>query len=132
MAKTPSPSKKGLSLEEEESGWTSYFEDYFSSNSNSSSCFSLCGGCGDGSTPSLISDAASCAACKLSHHHNHHLLPSVLSSDNNRRFPENLPYRKLRFNKSSQPNHHQISKDDPLEDTASSPLNSPKVHIHIY
>ncbi|XP_028808405.1 vascular-related unknown protein 1-like [Neltuma alba] len=120
MAEPASSSKKDLIVcadhEGEESGWTSYFED-FSSNTDSS-CFSSCGG---GSSP-LVSDAASyCAACKSSHHHNHHLLSSL--SSNNYGVPPNLPDMKLRFKKSRA---NLISEDDPLEDTATSPLNSPK------
>ncbi|KAK4255359.1 hypothetical protein QN277_008368 [Acacia crassicarpa] len=123
MAKPPSSSKKDLivcadDLEQEESGWTSYFED-FSSNTNSS-CFSFCGGDGFSSSSS-VSDAASFAACKFSHPHNH----NILSSNNNYGLPPNPPDMKLRFKKSQQA-HHQILEDDPLEDTATSPLNSPK------
>ncbi|KAI9075281.1 hypothetical protein K1719_042686 [Acacia pycnantha] len=66
---------------DEESGWTSYLQDFSSTSS------------------SLLSDAAS-AACKFSH-------------------PRRLTFKK--------PRTKQISHDDPLEDTASSPVNSPKV-----
>ncbi|XP_054816668.1 vascular-related unknown protein 1-like isoform X2 [Prosopis cineraria] len=64
---------------------------------SNASCFSVGGS-------SLLSDAASSAAWKFSH-------------------PHHLP-RKLTFKKSRT---KQISQDDPLEDTASSPVNSPKV-----
>ncbi|ESW04556.1 hypothetical protein PHAVU_011G105200 [Phaseolus vulgaris] len=96
-----------------ESGWTSYFED-FSKGIEPSYCSSL-----DGS--SLLSDAASSAAWKFSHH-NHHLLSSPSFKGSNTTAP-NLP-KKLTFKKARA---KQISEDDPLEDTASSPVNSPKV-----
>ncbi|KAG2397313.1 hypothetical protein LR48_Vigan08g118400 [Vigna angularis] len=94
-----------------ESGWTSYFED-FSEGIEPSYCSSL-----DGS--SLLSDAASSAAWKFSHHnhHHHHLLSSPS-------FKAPNPPKKLTFKKARA---KQISEDDPLEDTASSPVNSPKV-----
>lgn len=87
----------------EESGWTTYFEDFSKGIEPSSyDCSS-----------SLLSDAASSAAWKFSHHHNinNHLLPPNL--------PKKLSFKKTRTK--------QISHDDPLEDTASSPVNSPKV-----
>ncbi|KAJ7981307.1 putative CTD small phosphatase-like protein 2 [Quillaja saponaria] len=75
----------------EESGWTSYFEDF--SNAKMENSF---GG------SSLVSDAASCAAWNF-------------SSANN--IPKKLKFKKSRTT--------QISEDDSLEDTASSPVNSP-------
>ncbi|CAI8616089.1 unnamed protein product [Vicia faba] len=86
---------------QEESGWTAYFDD-FSKGIEPSYC--------SGGGSSLVSDAASCAAWKLSHHHNH-----LVSS----KLPKKLCFKKTRSK--------IISDDDPLEDTASSPLNSPKV-----
>ncbi|KAL1362796.1 hypothetical protein HN51_011012 [Arachis hypogaea] len=102
--------------EDEESGWTSYFEDFSSrsieeeeNNNKSSYC--------DGGS-SLLSDAASSAAAawnnKFSHHHHHDY--SVVDA---------AP-KKLCFKKAIK-RAKQISHDDPLEDTASSPVNSPKV-----
>ncbi|XP_028785646.1 vascular-related unknown protein 1 [Neltuma alba] len=88
---TPPLRQKSLSSSEE-SGWTSYLQDF-----SNDSCFSVGGS-------SLLSDAASSAACKFSHPH--HL-------------PHKLTFKKTRTK--------QISQDDPLEDTASSPVNSPKV-----
>ncbi|XP_027911147.1 vascular-related unknown protein 1-like [Vigna unguiculata] len=96
-----------------ESGWTSYLED-FSKGIEPSYCSSL-----DGS--SLLSDAASSAAWKFSHHH-HHLLSSPSFKGSNTTAPN--PPKKLTFKKARA---KQISQDDPLEDTASSPVNSPKV-----
>ncbi|PNX78070.1 hypothetical protein L195_g034060 [Trifolium pratense] len=85
---------------QEESGWTTYFDD-FSKGIEPSYC--------SGGGSSLVSDAASYAAWKFSHRHNH-----VVASK--------LP-KKLCFNKT----RSKIISDDPLEDTASSPVNSPKV-----
>ncbi|XP_054814072.1 vascular-related unknown protein 1-like [Prosopis cineraria] len=123
MAKPASSSKKDLIVradheDQEESGWTSYFEDL--SSNTGSSCFSLC----SGGSSSLVSDAASCAACKFSHHHNHRLLSSL--SSNNYGVPPNHPDMKLRFKKSRTKKVSHDDDDDPLEDTATSPLNSPK------
>ncbi|XP_027344200.1 vascular-related unknown protein 1-like [Abrus precatorius] len=96
----------------EESGWTSYFEDFSKGIvEQQSQCSSLGGS-------SLVSDAASCAAWNLSHQD--HL---VSCSSIRVRDPSNLS-KKLCFKKTRT---KQISQDDPLEDTASSPLNSPKV-----
>ncbi|KAF1859297.1 hypothetical protein Lal_00009881 [Lupinus albus] len=88
----------------EESGWTSYFED-FSKGMEQSYC------------SSLVSDAASCAAWKLSHQ-NHHNIVSCSSHRNSSNLPKKLCFKKTRSK--------QILEDDPLEDTASSPINSPK------
>lgn len=85
---------------QEESGWTTYFGD-FSKGIEPSYC--------SGGGSSLLSDAASCAAWKFSHHHN-----QVAS-----KLPKKLCFKKTRSK--------IISDDDPLEDTASSPVNSPKV-----
>ncbi|EXC23122.1 hypothetical protein L484_018253 [Morus notabilis] len=107
----------------EESGWTAYFQD-FSNNINNdnnnnnadddeddniveeSFCTNI--------SSSLVSDAASYAAWKLSPtrrknspQHHHHETPKKLS------------FKKTRAK--------EISQDDSLEDTASSPVNSPKV-----
>ncbi|KAL4384638.1 hypothetical protein GQ457_15G004320 [Hibiscus cannabinus] len=91
----------------EESGWTAYFEDFSDNNyhrhdqqqqQQNSYCPSL--SCGS----SLISDAA--------------WKPSDKNTD--RVFP-----RKLRFKKTR--TKEICDEDDSLEDTASSPVNSPKV-----
>ncbi|KAE9616813.1 hypothetical protein Lal_00034657 [Lupinus albus] len=106
IGKAVSSANKNLvsNCQEDESGWTSYFED-FSKGIEPSYCNSLGGS-------SLVSDAASCASWKFSHQ-NHHKGSSAL----------NL-LKKLNFKKARA---KQISEDDPLEDTASSPVNSPKV-----
>jgi len=110
----PSTGKAVSGSGNEESGWTSYFEDFSKGMDEQSYCSSLGGS-------SLVSDAASSAAWKLSHHN--HLLsyPSVRVRDSS----NNNVSKKLRFKKTRT---QQISDDDPLEDTASSPVNSPKVH----
>ncbi|CDY39496.1 BnaA01g24920D [Brassica napus] len=92
---------------EEESGWTTYLDDFSnqyrthcedSDHQDKSSCSLL------GVSPSLISDAATDAF-------------------SGRNFPVNFP-AKLKFGKART---KKISEDDSLEDTASSPVNSPKV-----
>ncbi|KAB2041527.1 hypothetical protein ES319_D02G153500v1 [Gossypium barbadense] len=88
---------------DEESGWTTYFEDLSNQPKTYSSTFS----CGS----SLISDAAT--APKISHH-NHHVSASSSSPK-----PPNI----LRF---KQTRTTEICEDHSLEDTASSPVNSPK------
>jgi len=109
MEKTVSARTNGnTNYQSEESGWTSYFED-FSKDIEPSYCSSSLGG------SSLVSDAASCAAWKFSHK-NH-----VSNSPN---LSKKISLKKSRTK--------QISEDDPLEDTASSPVNSPKVCNYIF
>ncbi|KAE8707320.1 Homeodomain GLABROUS 2 isoform 1 [Hibiscus syriacus] len=101
----------------EESGWTAYFEDFSNNNNHhhhqlqqqNSYCSSF--SCGS----SLISDAAmtrgdawksSSTLTNIDHHH--------------RVFPRKLRFKKTRAEEIS-------DQDDSLEDTASSPVNSPKV-----
>ncbi|XP_039047221.1 vascular-related unknown protein 1-like [Hibiscus syriacus] len=98
----------------EESGWTAYFEDFSNNNHHlhhqqNSYCSSF--SCGS----SLISDAATTrgAAWKSSSNHtniDHH----------HRVFPRKLRFKKIR-------SEEICDQDDSLEDTASSPVNSPKV-----
>ncbi|XP_047148735.1 vascular-related unknown protein 1-like isoform X1 [Vigna umbellata] len=108
----PSMGKAVSGSGNEESGWTSYLEDFSKGMEEQSYCSSLGGS-------SLVSDAASSAAWKLSHHN--HLLsyPSVRVTDSSNNISKKLRFKKTRT--------QQISDDDPLEDTASSPVNSPKV-----
>ncbi|KAK9284853.1 hypothetical protein L1049_024033 [Liquidambar formosana] len=101
------PPKETPAAAPEESGWTSYFED-FSNNREHSYCSSY-------GTTSLVSDAASCVAWKI--------------SDKNRAIScspsmETSPKQELNFR---QRKAKEIYHDDSLEDTASSPVNSPKV-----
>ncbi|XP_010930685.1 vascular-related unknown protein 1 [Elaeis guineensis] len=86
----------------EESGWTMYFEDFLASErKEEDGCsFSIAGG-------SSISDAASCVAWK----------PSAGAETTK-------SCKKLSFKKRKAKG---VLDDDSLEDTASSPVNSPKV-----
>ncbi|KAK2370240.1 hypothetical protein P8452_57595 [Trifolium repens] len=105
MEKTISASSiENTTYQPEESGWTSYFDDLSKDIEQSYCSSSSLGG------SSLVSDAASCAAWKFSHK-NH-----IRNSQN---LSKKLSLKKTRTK--------QISQDDPLEDTASSPVNSPKV-----
>ena len=90
----------------EESGWTSYFEDFSHHNEED---HSLCSGTFDSS--SMVSDAASFPPWKSSN--------VVAGSSINGGLPKKLTFKKTRAK--------EISLDDSLEDTASSPVNSPKV-----
>lgn len=94
---------KDGSASSEESGWTMYFEDFMASEERKAA-----GGFSFGvvSGSSMISDAASCVAWKPSS-------ASLQVSEN---------YRKLSLKK-----RKGLLHDDSLEDTASSPVNSPKV-----
>lgn len=92
----------------EESGWTVYFDDFMASGNGESSA-SPNGYCKESS--SLVSDAASYAAWK------------ILGSEK----PWTAPaacFKKLNFKKRKT---GAVLEDDSLEDTASSPVNSPKV-----
>ncbi|XP_017636819.1 vascular-related unknown protein 1-like [Gossypium arboreum] len=86
-----------------ESGWTAYFEDLSNQPKTYSSTFS----CGS----SLISDAAT--ASKISHH-NHH----ASASSSSPKPPNILSFKQTRTT--------EMCEDHSLEDTASSPVNSPK------
>ncbi|KAI9093225.1 hypothetical protein K1719_027239 [Acacia pycnantha] len=88
----------------EESGWTTYFEDFFNGERSSISS-------GVVASSSLLSDAASLAATATNKLANVH------------EFSENG--KRLSFKKRK--NDFATVVDDALEDTASSPLNSPKV-----
>ncbi|OMO75522.1 hypothetical protein CCACVL1_16145 [Corchorus capsularis] len=99
--------------EEEESGWTSYFEDFdnYQQQQQNSYCSSF------SCSSSLISDAATTgAAWKLSTNNN---IP-VFACSSTPKTPNKLRFKKTRTKEISQ-------EDDSLEDTASSPVNSPKV-----
>ncbi|KAL2331827.1 hypothetical protein Fmac_019408 [Flemingia macrophylla] len=113
-----SSTEKAVSGEDnEESGWTSYFEEFSLGMEQQSYCSSLGGS-------SLVSDAAySGAAWKHSHDHNDHLLSRSPARAKDSRSSLVLK-NKLCFKKTRT---QQISDDDPLEDTASSPVNSPKL-----
>ncbi|GMN51510.1 hypothetical protein TIFTF001_020663 [Ficus carica] len=96
----------------EESSWTTYFEDFLLQNHNEYSTSSLM--ISSGFESSLISDAG--------------------SSANAKRFTDNEEIEKLSINRSCKRLSFKKRKtkevnllDDALEDTASSPVNSPKV-----
>ncbi|MED6207019.1 hypothetical protein PIB30_031925 [Stylosanthes scabra] len=118
-------SSMGKEAVSEESGWTSYFQDLSSQGmmmKEQSYCLSFGGG------SSLVSDASSSAAAwkKFSSsqqdNHNHHLVScSSVKKPTSSSLPKKLCFKKTRPKQISQ------EDDDPLEDTASSPLNSPKV-----
>ncbi|KAH8494555.1 hypothetical protein H0E87_021090 [Populus deltoides] len=108
----------------EESGWTMYFEDFFAQNNredrddgfNEHSSFSF----DDDGSSSMVSDAASLAVKKSAG--DHHGEKVVGLPINNKSFKYNLSLKKRRTK--------GALLDDPLEDTASSPVNSPKVNDH--
>ncbi|KAJ4837498.1 hypothetical protein Tsubulata_029920 [Turnera subulata] len=99
-------SKRTIDDSPEESGWTSYFEELscFREQSLSSSSFA---------TSSMVSDAASFPAWKSSYKQH------VGAGSSVGKTPRKLTFKKSRA--------REISYDDSLEDTASSPVNSPKV-----
>ncbi|XP_062104673.1 vascular-related unknown protein 1 [Humulus lupulus] len=126
MTKPTSPNSEYCS---EESGWTAYFQD-FSNNNNNNNIHNNDHDEEEGSLisygSSLVSDAASYAAWKISHQRDRHhhqprgaaAGPSIAAAGGFR------PPKKLTFKKTRT---REISSDDSLEDTASSPVNSPKV-----
>lgn len=99
------------SPEAEESGWTAYFEDISHNNEEHSYCSSC-------DSSSLLSDAASGVAWKLSH--NNHL-PACSSIRGSPKISNKLKFKKTRAK--------EICQDDSLEDTASSPVNDPNVRF---
>lgn len=109
------PSSKNMTSESpEESGWTTYFEDFFNNrNIEDQECTMSFTGV-DHSSSSLVSDAASLPAKKL--------------ADNGQagEFPMNKSGNKSSFKKRKKIKTALV--DDTLEDTASSPVNSPKVY----
>ncbi|KAL7185748.1 hypothetical protein ACSBR2_027667 [Camellia fascicularis] len=107
---------------EEESGWTSYFEDFLSKQreqeeeeeEHNNTSFSDSFG-----SPSLVSDAASsCVPRKINNYNQVSARCSPMDSPP--KMPKKLSFKKARTK--------EISHDDSLEDTASSPVNSPKIN----
>uniref|UniRef100_A0A6N2MPL6 Uncharacterized protein n=1 Tax=Salix viminalis TaxID=40686 RepID=A0A6N2MPL6_SALVM len=106
----------------EESGWTKYFEDFLARNNNREDhdvndhvSFSFDH---DHGSSSMVSDAASLAVKKSS---GDHLGEKVVGLPvDNRSFKYNLSFKKRRS--------RGALLDDSLEDTASSPVHSPKVN----
>lgn len=96
------------SASSEESGWTMYFEDFMATAAEKAGgVFSS----GAVSEPSVVSDAASSVAWKLS-----------------ASFEVTEDYRELSLKKTK---GKRLVDDDSLEDTASSPVSSPKVRTYI-
>ncbi|CAN1124154.1 Vascular-related unknown protein 1, partial [Linum perenne] len=114
-----------ISDQEEESGWTGYFEDFCCDQDADAASMSLC-------SSSMVSDASSLPAA-MNHHNmninknnkNSSSLPlhqiHLYSGNHNAVLPKKLNFKNRRA--------RDISSiaDDSLEDTASSPVNSPKV-----
>ncbi|KAF9672961.1 hypothetical protein SADUNF_Sadunf11G0098800 [Salix dunnii] len=106
----------------EESGWTMYFEDFFAQNNNREDhdfndhvSFSYNH---DHGSSSMVSDAASLAVKKSA---GDHLGEKVAGLPvDNKSFKHNLSFKKRRA--------RGALLDDSLEDTASSPVHSPKVN----
>ncbi|CAK9185179.1 unnamed protein product [Ilex paraguariensis] len=99
----------------EESGWTAYFDDFLSNQREHSSCSdAFC-------SPSLVSDAASYVVWNNDIPSNNQVLPTSSSMADSPNYPKKLNFKKTRSK--------EITYDESLEDTASSPLNSPKVMI---
>lgn len=86
-----------------------YFDDFMPSGNEESSASPS--GCHRGSSSSLVSDAASYAAWKLQGSAKPSMAPAA-------------SFKKLSFKKRKT---GAVLEDDSLEDTASSPVNSPKV-----
>ncbi|KAJ4980246.1 hypothetical protein NE237_031083 [Protea cynaroides] len=95
----------------EESGWTEYFEDFVNDNRENSSCSS------DFEASSLVSDAASRSVWKFDHQQQVIGYSSMMGPEKS--------FKKLNFIKKKRP--RKVLDEDDLEDTASSPCNSPKV-----
>ncbi|KAL7000157.1 hypothetical protein U1Q18_001307 [Sarracenia purpurea var. burkii] len=109
-------SPKGTQDAPEESGWTSYFEDFLSKQrAEQTSLLSESFG-----SPSFVSDAASRVPCKTN---NYNQIAGAVCFPKDGS-PPMMPPKKLSFKKTRT---KEISYDDSLEDTASSPVNSPKV-----
>ncbi|URE12740.1 hypothetical protein MUK42_22471 [Musa troglodytarum] len=103
---------KDGSASSEESGWTVYFEEFMASEERKAA-----GGFSSGvvSGSSIVSDAASCVAFDPSS-------PGLEVSEEK--------YRKLSLKKKKKRGKGLLD-DDSLEDTASSPVNSPKNRLLI-
>lgn len=109
---------------EEESGWTAYFQDFSDhqqeqeqeQHEEQSLCSSFA------ATSSMVSDAGSHAAWRISRGGHNHVGAGDVGSP---KAPIKLSLKKTRTKQIS-------AHDDSLEDTASSPANSPKVYTHTY
>lgn len=99
---------------EEESGWTTYFEDFMASEERRRAAGGYSSSVVAGN--SMISDAASCAPRKTAKGQ-----PPTASLEVSEK------YRMLSLKRRKE---RRLLEDDALEDTASSPVNSPKVNCY--
>ncbi|KAI8009842.1 hypothetical protein LOK49_LG06G01468 [Camellia lanceoleosa] len=113
---------------DEESGWTSYFDDFLSKQREEQEQEEQEEEeeeeedvPEESGSPSLVSDAASCAVWKKINNNNQLTACPPISGSIS---PTTTMPKKLSFKKKRS---KDISRDDSLEDTASSPANSPKV-----
>ncbi|CAJ1978755.1 unnamed protein product [Sphenostylis stenocarpa] len=106
---TKAPPSSNDVLSSEESGWTTYFDDFFNNHVDNKCSMSLSGV----ACSSLVSDAASLVHKK------------VASSKQVEEFSVNKNSKRTSFKKRKDVITALI--DDALEDTATSPLSSPKV-----
>uniref|UniRef100_A0A7N0TTX0 Uncharacterized protein n=1 Tax=Kalanchoe fedtschenkoi TaxID=63787 RepID=A0A7N0TTX0_KALFE len=136
---------EGKDMQEEESGWTAYFDDYFSNKTPYPPASDHMDGtyddeeegCHGGSgsmlcslqSPSMVSDAASFAAWKSQYKNSDgrsaaraETLAACSSFDGT----QMVIHKKLRFKTTNRHKRFGDYYDDSLEDTASSPVNSPK------
>ncbi|KAG5545524.1 hypothetical protein RHGRI_017878 [Rhododendron griersonianum] len=107
---------------QEESGWTSYFEDFLATQRSREDQRSTASFSDQESfrSPSLVSDAASCAPSKTE---NRNQVPSCPPVTEDGPLVTTM-HKTASFKKVTRT--EEISRDDSLEDTASSPANSPK------
>ncbi|GMP54174.1 hypothetical protein CsSME_00019422 [Camellia sinensis var. sinensis] len=113
---------------DEESGWTSYFDDFLSNQEQEQEQEEQEEEEEDvpeeSGSPSLVSDAASCAVWKKINNNNQLTACPPISGSIS---PTTIMPKKLSFKKKRS---KDISRDDSLEDTASSPANSPKMDLN--
>ncbi|KAJ9153733.1 hypothetical protein P3X46_027144 [Hevea brasiliensis] len=111
---------------DEDSGWTMYLDDFFAKNNNNkkqssingeNSCFPY----DNETTSSLVSDAASLVMKKNNSVDNDNDKQEAAAAIDSR-----FSYSRLSFKKRK--TKGPLIADDALEDTASSPVNSPKVY----
>lgn len=107
-----SPVDASSSSYDEESGWTAYFEDFMASEERRRAVGGSSSGVAVGN--SMISDAASCVSRKTGQP------PTAAACIEVSEKYKNLSLRRRKG--------RRLLEDDALEDTASSPVNSPKVN----
>ncbi|KAK7257329.1 hypothetical protein RIF29_31215 [Crotalaria pallida] len=116
ISKAPS-SNDDISIDSiEESGWTTYFDDFFNNNQNDNQNCSIPLSVVASSSSTLVSDAASSAAKK------------IVKQDEEFSVNQNTCKRTcFKKRKNDIITAALVDDDAALEDTATSPLNSPKV-----